>query len=50
VYTKFWSENLKGRDHSGEVDEDGKDNISMHLKEIGCGDGDWIHLAQDRDQ
>jgi hypothetical protein len=22
----------------------------MYLRKIGCGDIDWIHLAQDRDQ
>jgi hypothetical protein len=27
-----------------------EDNIKMDLKEIGFGDVDWIHLAQDRDR
>jgi hypothetical protein len=27
-----------------------EDNIKMDLREVGCGDMDWIHLAQDRDQ
>jgi hypothetical protein len=35
---------LKGGDR---VDED---NIKMDLREIGSGDVDWIHLAQDRDR
>jgi hypothetical protein len=26
-----------------------EDNIKMDLGEIGFGDVDWIHLAQDRD-
>jgi hypothetical protein len=26
------------------------DNMKMDLREIGCGDVDWIGLAQDRDQ
>jgi hypothetical protein len=26
-----------------------EDNISMDLQEVGCGDMDWIGLAQDRD-
>jgi hypothetical protein len=26
-----------------------EDNIKMDLREIGLGDVDWIHLAQDRD-
>jgi hypothetical protein len=27
-----------------------EDNIKMDLREVGCSDMDWIHLAQDRDQ
>jgi hypothetical protein len=27
-----------------------KDNIMMDLQEVGCGDMDWIGLAQDRDR
>jgi hypothetical protein len=27
-----------------------EDNIKMDLKEIGFGDVDWIHRAQDRDR
>jgi hypothetical protein len=26
------------------------DNIRMHLVDVGCGDVDWIGLAQDRDR
>jgi hypothetical protein len=26
-----------------------EDNIKMDHKEVGCGDVDWIELAQDRD-
>jgi hypothetical protein len=26
-----------------------EDNIKMHLQEVGCGDMDWIDMAQDRD-
>jgi hypothetical protein len=26
------------------------DNIKMDLQEVGCGDMDWIGLAQDRDR
>jgi hypothetical protein len=27
-----------------------EDNIKMYLQEVGCGDMDWIKLAQDRDR
>jgi len=27
-----------------------EDNIKMDLQEVGCGDMDWIALAQDRDR
>jgi hypothetical protein len=27
-----------------------EDNIKMDLQEVGCGDMDWIGLAQDRDR
>jgi hypothetical protein len=27
-----------------------EDNIKMDLQEVGCGDRDWIDLAQDRDR
>ena len=27
-----------------------EDNIKMDLREVGCDPGDWIDLADDRDQ
>ena len=27
-----------------------EDNIKMDLREVGCDPGDWIYLAEDRDQ
>jgi len=27
-----------------------KDNIKMYIQEVGCGDKDWIELAQGRER
>jgi hypothetical protein len=27
-----------------------EDNININLREVGCGDMDWIKLAEDRDR
>jgi hypothetical protein len=27
-----------------------EDNIKMYLREVGCGDADWVDLAHDRDR
>jgi len=48
--TKFWSNNVKGRDQSEEPGVDGEDNIRMDLRELVWEDVNWIHLAQDRDK
>jgi hypothetical protein len=40
----------EGRRSLGRPRRRGEDNIKMDLREIGFGDVDWIHLAQDRDR
>jgi len=39
----------KGRRPLGRPRRGWVDNIRMDLQEVGCGDMDWIGLAQDRD-
>ena len=41
---------LKGKRPLGRPKCRWEDNISMDLKEVGCVPGDWIALAEDRDQ
>ena len=43
VCTRFWWGNLRERDHWGDQDV-------MGLQEMGRGCGDWMELAQDRDR
>jgi hypothetical protein len=50
VHTKFWAENLKGRDHSEDLGVKWEDNIKIDFREMGWKGVDWVHLAQDRDQ
>jgi hypothetical protein len=40
----------EGRRPLGRPGRRWEDNIKMDLREIGFGDVDWIHLAQDRDR
>jgi hypothetical protein len=40
----------EGRGPLGRPRRRWEDNIRMDLREIGFGDADWIHLAQDRDK
>jgi hypothetical protein len=48
---KILVERLEGRRPLGRPRRRWEDNIKMdHLWEIGFGDVDWIHLAQDRDR
>jgi len=48
--TKYWSKNLKGRDHSEAIMCRWNSNIRIYLREIGWEGVDWMQLAQDRDQ
>ena len=40
----------KGKRPLGRPRRRWEDNIEMDLQEVGCGDMDWIELAQDRDR
>ena len=48
--TRFWWGNLRERNHWGDKDVDGGDNIKIDLEEMGRVCGDWMELAQDRDR
>jgi hypothetical protein len=50
VHTAFWFGGPEGRRPLGRPRRRWEDNIKMGLEEIGFGDVDWIHLAQDRDR
>jgi hypothetical protein len=43
-------ESLKGKDHSEDLDVDGRKLYIIDLKEIRWEGVDWIHLAQDRNR
>jgi hypothetical protein len=46
----YWWESKKEKRPLGRPRHRWEDNIKMDLREIGCGDMDWINLAHDRDQ
>jgi hypothetical protein len=51
MHRKFWSENLKGRDHSEDLGIDVKlYRIKLDTRKIWWKGMDWMHLAQDREQ
>ena len=43
-------ENPEGKRPLGRPRRRGEDNIKIELQGVGCGDMDWIDLAQDRDR
>jgi hypothetical protein len=49
VHATFWLGGLKGAP-LGRPRHRWEDNIKMDLMEIGFGDVDWIHWAQDSDR
>jgi hypothetical protein len=46
MYATFWSENLKGRDHSADLNVEGTIILEWLLEKV----VDWINLALDRDK
>ena len=40
----------EGKRSSGRPRRRWEDNIKIYLKEVGCNPGEWIDLAEDRDQ
>ena len=40
----------EGKRPSGRQKRRWEDNIKMDLREVGCNPGEWIDLAEDRDQ
>ena len=50
MYTGSWWGNLRGRDHWGDQDVDGRIILRRMCQEVGGGGGDWMELAEDRDR
>jgi hypothetical protein len=46
MHKKFWSEILKGREHSKKLCLE----MRRDLRELGCESSDWINLSQDMEQ
>jgi hypothetical protein len=48
MHTKFWSENVKGKDHSEDVGADRRIILKWILEKYDKEVVDWAHLAQDK--
>ena len=48
MHIEFQWENLRKRDLQG--GQGGEDNNKMELREVGCDPGEWMDIAEDRDQ
>jgi len=49
-FTKFLSENLKGRDHVEDLGRRWEGNIRIDIKEVFLEDVNWMHLTENKDQ
>jgi len=49
MHTKFWSGDMKGRNHS-EDNRRCEGNIRMYLRETGWEGVDWMHPTRDRER
>jgi len=47
VQTEVWWGKLEGKKPFGRPRRRWEDNFKTNLQEVGCGDIDWIDLAQD---
>ena len=47
---RVWVGKPEGKKPVGRPRRRWEDNTKMDLQEVGCGDVDWIGLAQDRDR
>jgi hypothetical protein len=46
MHTKFYSQNMNGRDPLVKTGEKAKDNVKIDMKETECGDVKTCHLEQ----
>ena len=49
-YTGYWWGKPEGKRPLGRLRHRWQDKSTMDLQKVGCGDVDWIELAQDRDR